>query len=1462
MNLLCSIGSDDQLGPRINTACRPFDFTLLFEDAFFTALPAALMVLLVPMRMRKLWAKPILTDSHRLAAYKSAAIGLLIVLQLVFLALRVQSHYLYTRLAIAADILCVAANVGALAVSFLEDQRSVRPSDLLVLYYSASTILGIPRLRTLWLLSSDYLIAKAIWTILFAVTAGVVVLECLAKTKHLRPTYKTGLTFEQTTSFWGQSFFIWLLPLFRMGYGNIFLLRDLPDVDQDLREPVAWAELAASWRRIEQGGRLRLVGATLVANKWSLLSAIVPRLFLSAFTFCQPFLIQAAVSHLGTENDGEDHERFGQGLVGAFALVYLGIAVSRAVYWRQTYRTLARIRVGLTSKIYRHTISLPARDVEDSAALTLMGTDVERIIESLRFVHEVWAAIPEVAIGVWLLARQVSYASIVPLFICVVSLVATSIVAKHFGPAQKNWVECVERRVSATASILSNIKHVKMLSLMAESRGTIERLRSIEIQVSTKFRSLRVWAIMVGNTPTTLAPFATLAVYSLIAVTAGDQTLLVTQAFTSLALITLVTEPLLLFCQALPSLIQAISCFSRIEKFFMIQPVVQATRPRDSQSGTSVMLREIPAAHSPNDCLVTFDNACISWAPEAHPQIVLHDLSLTIWGGFTAIIGPVGSGKSTLLSSIVGGTSVISGSVLSRITSRVAFCSQTPWLMNDTVERNIIGDSDFDQAWFDFSVSCSSLQEDLDNLPAGRLTVVGNNGLALSGGQRQRVALARAVYSKLPVVVLDDCTSGLDPTTSRNILNKLLHKDGHFRKSGISVILATHDPRMMVHMDKIIALDDGELVDLGSYEEMKTRRPELLKREEKESYESHHSSGDEPTTLSLEAPQSTAKKAVAVRTAVSSDSSQADARRQQGAWSVYLYYGKKVGKLSLFLWASFTLIGAVSAAYSTMWVDRWTSANASQVNRQLGVNLGVYFLLTSLSILGTLGECWSVFRFYPSLISLDLPTDNRVFFFSRVFFIYIIKDTAMKLHSDLLHAVLGFSQDMNLIDMTLPSQAIQFTTGFASCTVQLFILCVLGKYLAAVVPILAATLFAIQRYYLRTSRQLRILDIEAKAPLYAHFISTISGIGTIRTYGWETSLSRQLAEILNLSQRPFYMLFCVQQWLTLVLDLVSGALAITLVALALLLSGALGPGALGVALVLTLQFNGLLIQTIQSWTKLETSIGAVARVRQFVAEAPLELGATQAPSDTWPESGAVEFRNIEIAHTPSSVSVVKDLSLKIAAGEKLAICGPSGSGKSSLIMAVLKMMDLRSGQIFVGGTDISTVDGADVRSHLNVVPQEPYFMPGSLRFNIDPKGRASDASIESAIRRVSIGLWEKLSMGIRGNLDAKFVASEWSHGERQLLCLARALLVPSKIVIFDEAMSSVDENTEDLMQQIVENEFQDKTVISIIHRYSHIDWFDRVAILQGGRLVECDGPRILLQREGSALRELYRASIQ
>ncbi|KAM7205481.1 P-loop containing nucleoside triphosphate hydrolase protein [Naviculisporaceae sp. PSN 640] len=1437
----CPVGADNQFGPRVNVACRPFDFTLLFEDAFLILLPASLLIFLAPWRMPSLYKTPVKLVSCRLAIWKLAIIASLLVLHIVFLLYRMQSPHLYTKLSVASGVVDAVATLAAGIYSFLEDQRSLRPSDLLVLYFTLSTILYIPRLRSLWTIpDTDLIVPKALWTVIFMTTASLAILESVTKTRLLRPGYKNA-TAEQVTGFWSRSFYIWVLPFFRTGYGQIIQLDDIPRADDDLEEEIARKKLDEAWKKVH--GRHRLLRASLFhANRWQLLSAIPPRLALSAFTLCQPFLIEVSVSYMNTENRDK---HYGQALVGSFVLAHIGIAVSRAVYWRQTYRLMARTRASLISQIYRQTTALQGTAVKDSAAITLMGTDVERIVQSLRLMHEIWASVPEVGIAVWLLARHLGVASVVPVIISILSVAATTPIASHFGPAQRTWVERVENRVAVTAGMVGDMKAVKMLGLSKVLKSMVLHLRELELKTSEKFRSLLVYQILVGNLPGTLAPFATFTTYAIIAAVRKDESLLSAQAFASLSLINLVTNPLLFLCQALPSITQGAACFGRVEAYLLKKstsssPPTPPVSTSESLDG-GMRLRDLPSSTS-TDALVRFEDADISWSANSS-ESVLRNLNLTLQPGLTAIVGAVASGKSTLLATLVGETTVRRGSVYSDV-SRVAYCPQTPWIMDDTIRANITGGLPFDQKWYDFSISACGLEDDLKSLPRGDYSKAGSNGASLSGGQRQRVSLARAVYSRLPVVILDDIMSGLDPKTAANVTARLFAKDGHFRKAKISVILATHSRQILPYMDSIVVLENGRLADQGSFEEIRMRSGSLI-----EHAEASVQAGDEPSEIENPTEDSVLSKAQSnISETENLILQEGGSGRQSGNWSVYTYYCKSAGAPSMFMWALGTIMSAVFGSMTFIWIERWAKSNEEEPNENLGFYIGIYALMLVLSTVGVAIELW-------------------------VFFIKIISNTALKLHSDLLDSTLKapynffqktdtgtitnrFSQDMDLIDMTLPSQAAQFTTAVASCAVQLIILCVLGKYLAATIPVLAATLFLVQRYYLRTSRQVRLIDIEAKAPLYKHFIETAQGVASIRAFGWVSTFRDKNRDILNRSQRPFYILLCIQQWLSLVLDLIVGALAVIIVAIATTTSTGLSAGALGVALVLTLEFNSLLTQCIQAWTKLETSIGAVARVQQFVDTTPSEASGRLSPPADWPSQGALRFENVSARYSALSPPVLSKLNLRIAPREKIAICGPSGSGKTTVIMALLRMIDTTEGNITIDGVDIANLQTDDIRSRLNVVPQDPYFIPGTIRLNLDPHDRHSAAEIESAIRKV--GLWERISSNGTG-LEMELVSSEWSHGERQLLCLARALLVPSRILILDEATSSVDAQTEATMQSIIETEFQHATVISVLHRFTYIDRYDRVAVLQrGGHLVEYDAPSALIGREGSAFGELYK----
>lgn len=398
----------------------------------------------------------------------------------------------------------------------------------------------------------------------------------------------------------------------------------------------------------------------------------------------------------------------------------------------------------------------------------------------------------------------------------------------------------------------------------------------------------------------------------------------------------------------------------------------------------------------------------------------------------------------------------------------------------------------------------------------------------------------------------------------------------------------------------------------------------------------------------------------------------------------------------------------------------------------------------------------------------------------------------------------------------------------------------------------------LQKYYLRTSRQIRLLDLEAKSPLYSHFIETLSGLVTIRAFNWATNFQETNLALVNISQKPYYLLLCIQRWLALVLDILVAALAIILMVLVVKLRTAISPGYVGLALLNVMSFNELLADIIKNWTMLETSFGAIARLKSFTTHTANENQPSETASvpDNWPSRGAIEFKNVSASYTPSGALVVKSLNLAIAPGEKLGICGRSGSGKSSLITTLFRMLELTPGsRITIDEIDIATLPRQLVRTRLNAIPQEPFLIRGSVRLNADPYSLHSDAEIVTAMRKVH--LWSGV-IEAKGGLDAELDAEFFSQGQRQLFCLGRAILRRCKVVVLDEVSSSVDSGSDEVMQRVIREEFKGTTIVAVAHRLDTILDFDRVALLEEGELRECDEPGRLLGRD-SGFRELYNS---
>lgn len=430
-----------------------------------------------------------------------------------------------------------------------------------------------------------------------------------------------------------------------------------------------------------------------------------------------------------------------------------------------------------------------------------------------------------------------------------------------------------------------------------------------------------------------------------------------------------------------------------------------------------------------------------------------------------------------------------------------------------------------------------------------------------------------------------------------------------------------------------------------------------------------------------------------------------------------------------------------------------------------------------------------------------------------------------------------FSQDIALISMTLPTSLLSSGIGkldniyqprlFLTTFLALFdslaqaaLISTGSAYMAITIPFVLIAIYLIQAVYLRTSRQIRFLDLEAKAPIYSHFLEVGEGVATIRAFGWQADAKERNADLVDASQSPYYLMYCIQRWLQLVLDLLVAVMAVVVMALAVSLRSSTSAGLLGIALNNILGFNQSLGRLVREWTNLETSLAAIARVKTFseTTGSERDCGSVDTTPSSWP-SGSIVLKNVSASYNGGDVPPVLDnISFEISAGQKIGICGRTGSGKSSLLLAMLRLLELNSGSITIDGLNIANMPLQTLRSSITTVAQDPLLLPISVRRNLNFNGTTTDDSMIAALRNVC--LWDTVSE--RGGLDAILTKDSLSHGQLQLFTLARALLQTSKIVLLDEATSNLDYETDQIIQAVIRDNFATCTVIAIAHRVSSV----------------------------------------
>lgn len=786
------------------------------------------------------------------------------------------------------------------------------------------------------------------------------------------------------------------------------------------------------------------------------------RLALTGFKFCQPFLINTLLDFLQQPPDISS-KNTGYGLIGAAILIYSGLAVSTAIYWYFHERTLCMSRSALAGAVYRKTTEVKLSAAGDAAALTLMSTDVERIRLGFLNLHEFWANTLEVGLASWLLQRQVGNAFIAPLLVVLVCITCAAFVNRFTARRQKAWMYKIQRRVGLTANVISSMKHLKISGLAASVERLIQNMRVDELETASRFRTVYIIVVTFGYAPLALCPVITFAVTA--------RTLDVSSIFTSLSFLLLLADPLTYLFQNTPNLLAAFACLDRIQDFLTSNSRSHYRLPSAENSSANSSHEDLGPKKKASDSLIKIIDGSFGW--EAG-KATLKNLNLDIpKSQLTILVGPVASGKSTLCKVLLGEVPVSHGKIIMSTSSvpKIGYCDQTPYLSNTSIKENIIGFSTFSESRYNEVIEATMLLQDLVTLPEGDRTKVGSSDITLSGGQKQRVSLARALYLDTDFFVFDDILSGLDADTEDQVFNRVFGPNGLLRHRNATVVLSTHSIQHLPYADHIIALgEDGTILEHGSFQHLIANEKYVhgldIKESVRTSLESYSpakpqdsSDIDDPAIAELVPPTYLDEK-----------------DRMLGDSTVYRYYLTSLGKTSITAFITFGLGWGFFYNFGTVWLRFWSddvsSAHPSH-NNAFYIGLYALFQLSYLSCM---------------------------FFSFLICFRTMIEVSGSKLHKAALGTVIAaplrfftttdtglvtnfFSQDMTLIDNELPIAITNLACDVANALGMAAVIASSSPYLAISYPFIFVLLYVIQKFYLRTSRQLRLLDLEAKSPL-------------------------------------------------------------------------------------------------------------------------------------------------------------------------------------------------------------------------------------------------------------------------------------------------------------------------------------------------------------------------------------------
>ncbi|KAF9938627.1 hypothetical protein BGZ67_010647 [Mortierella alpina] len=825
-------------------------------------------------------------------------------------------------------------------------------------------------------------------------------------------------------------------------------------------------------------------------------------------------------------------------------------------------------------------------------------------------------------------------------------------------------------------------------------------------------------------------------------------------------------------------------------------------------------------------------------------------------GQLVAIVGAVGSGKSSLLNALVGEMRKTSGSM--EYGGTIGYCPQSAWIQNATVKDNILFGLPLDETRYKKVIKDCALERDIQILPDGDQTEIGERGINLSGGQKQRVNIARAVYFDADVVLLDDPLSAVDAHVGKYLFKNCIMG----ALQGKTRVLVTHQLHVLPQVDYVICMKDGEIIERGTFQELMENQGEFsLLMKAHGGIEENDNDFEELLDDPALAPSAAEAEKILESGAAEEKNEIGDKKKKdepagkaKGLMSqeeratgsvdgtIYKSYVDAAGGNYLIpLMITLLVMTQVAKVGNDLWLSYWT---ARKFDESDGFYMGLY---------AAWGLAQGIFQFVNGFyFSLAGARAAKVLHHKALKNIFRAPSSFFDT-TPLGRIINRFSKDVDATDNLL-SESYRMFTGTAAIVLSTFILisAIFPYFLIPLVPMLLFYYYA-AIYYRSSSRELKRIDSILRSSLYAHFSETLSGLATIRAYREQERFMGRNAYFIDLENRPYFMSYSIQRWLGVRLETIANTLVLCTSLLGVCARYNIDPATIGLVLSYSMSVTGTFNWCVRQYAEVENNMNAVERLHHYANELAVEADAIipdNRPAESWPSTGAISIRNLEMRYRPELPSVLHNLSLDIKGGEKIGVVGRTGAGKSSIMMALFRLVEPSKGTMEIDGVDICKIGLFDLRTRLAIIPQDPVLFSGTIRSNLDPFEKRTDQELWEVLERSDL---KNYVTSCEGGLDSQVTefGENLSVGQRQLLCLARAMLTHARVIIMDEATASVDVATDVMLQKAIRVDFAQSTVLTIAHRLNTVIDYTKILVLDHGEIKEFDTPANLLSRPDS-----------